>query len=929
MKNRVRRSAVLFLSMMLTVALLAGISPASSAAPLQLGTFEMDRAVPAIAEKAGELGAVDAAQQAGEEVPLKDRLLKDELLKEAEVSADPDEAAAAAEPEAAEAALPEMLTEVELFPEAAEAAEAPAAPVTPATPAAPVASEAPVAPTAPSAPKVSLDALRRANDPDALIAKYGGFGYDQVIYADVVEDSDMTCYVTDSATYFEYPEVSFDWAGYDWSSFDWDLIEDWDDWAEFGSPDWDGYDRMGGFDYMPQMAVLSIGQNLYQLERYKDGTTAFASSWAAFPDGASEPAAEEAPRRLMFDSPLLELTDVRRASNGLLAVTLQESPFAFEETDPFFSDEAWTFDDEILNAADSWAFPADWAFAAADRGCSGCGCTCAGCGCGCRDGAAVNAGPMNADPVNASPENAGVRWVCYLDPATFEVQLVEAEEVSPDGSILPLYSQTVFYTEPESGLYHDLLEKAAVYEAQAFADPRTVTVVYDPGTERETVVSAACEKGDFLSTTFMAGYLLYEDAEGTVPFLGNSDPDKDVTIYAIYDDGSDSAWYVPDTAPADDGGFDAQPADALPDDALPPEVGGDPEAEGPFEAGPAAVPSVEPGSVLIVETEAEDPGVVIVEPDADQPGVVILNPAADTEEDASQEAVNLLEEQETLDYAEVSERVYEANKLDAIFGNHGSVQYCLTFDKDQRPDMPCFIYETPDMAYSEDRDAAFYADRAGFYQMWTDGAWSDLYYTFDFVNGFDPHLNAGYQIMPESPEEWWNPAEETPLDVWAEGGSVYLKSVYSEAMSRAFIETWLPGAYAGQTVTVLAAADQQTYELTSLVYTLFDQDGQVVGTPLIYSIDYDLDEPRACRNLRACAERSTELTAELTIIMNPGTDDEVIETMTVPAGSTVIYVSASGMSLYEDADCTVPASRWDKLSDMTWYIAPDILPEAM
>ena len=924
MKNRVRHSAVLFLSMMLTVALLAGISPASSAAPLQLGTFEMDRAVPAIAEKAGELGAVDAAQQAGEEVPLKDRLLKDELLKEAEVSADPDEAAAAAEPEAAEAALPEMLTEVELFPEAAEAAEAPAAPVTPANPAAPVAPEASVAPTAPSAPKVSLDALRRANDPDALIAKYGGFGYDQVVYADVVEDSDMTCYVTDSATYFEYPEVSFDWAGYDWSSFDWDLIEDWDDWAEFGSPDWDGYDRMDGFDYMPQMAVLSIGQNLYQLERYKDGTTAFASSWAAFPDGASEPAAEEAPRRLLFDSPLLELTDVRRASNGLLAVTLQESPFAFEETDPFFSDEAWTFDDEILNAADSWAFPADWAFAAADRGCSGCCCTCGGCGCGCRDGAAVNAGPMNADPVNA-----GVRWVCYLDPATLEVQLVEAEEVSPDGSILPLYSQTVFYTEPESGLYHDLLEKAAVYEAQAFADPRTVTVVYDPGTERETVVSAACEKGDFLSTTFMAGYLLYEDAEGTVPFLGNSDPDKDVTIYAIYDDGSDSAWYTPDAVPADDGGFDAQPADALPDDALPPAVGGDPEAEGPFEAGPAAAPSVEPGSVQIVETEAEDPGVVIVEPDADQPGVVILNPAADTEEDASQEAVILLEEEETLDYAEVSERVYEANKLDAIFGNHGSVQYCLTFDKDQRPDMPCFIYETRDMAYSENRDAAFYADRAGFYQMWTDGAWSDLYYTFDFVNGFDPHLNAGYQIMPESPEEWWNPAEETPVDAWAEGGSVYLKSAYSEAMSRAFIETWLPGAYTGQTVTVLAAADQQTYELTSLVYTLFDQDGQVVGTPLIYSIDYDLDEPRACRNLRACAERSTELTAELTIIMNPGTDDEVIETMTVPAGSTVIYVSDSGMSLYEDADCTVPASRWDKLSDMTWYLAPDILPEAM
>ena len=747
--------------------------------------------------------------------------------------------------------LPEMLTEQDLLPENSER---------------------------PLNSGLRIEDIMKANDPDALIAKYGGFGYDQVVYADFFDDVDYTCYLTDSQVYYEYPGVSYDWNSFDWNSFDWDLIQDWEDWAEFGSPDWDGYDSMDGFgDYasVPQICILSTDKKTYQMDHYDDGTVAFASTWNAFSDDAvPDLNVEENPLRLLSDSMQFEITDVRDV-NGLLAVTMVESPTAVE-------------DDLFLD----------------DR------CSCDSCS------------------FKDSIEKTGVQWVCYLDPNTLEVQYYEVEAVANDGAVVPLYSRTMFYTEAESGLYHDIQEKAAVYESQTFADPRTVTVIYDPGTERETVVSAVCERGDFLSTTFMAGYLLYEDAEGTVPFLGNSDPDKDVTIYAIYDDGSDSAWYAPDAAPADDGGFDAQPADALPDDALPPEVGGDPEAEGPFEAGPAAV-SVEPGSVLIVETEAEDPGVVIVEPDADQPGVVILNPAADTEEDASQEAVILLEEEETLDYAEVSERVYEANKLDAIFGNHGSVQYCLTFDKDQRPDMPCFIYETPDMAYSEDRDAAFYADRAGFYQMWTDGAWSDLYYTFDFVNGFDPHLNAGYQIMPESPEEWWNPAEETPLDVWAEGGSVYLKSAYSEAMSRAFIETWLPGAYAGQTVTVLAAADQQTYELTSLVYTLFDQDGQVVGTPLIYSIDYDLDEPRACRNLRACAERSTELTAELTIIMNPGTDDEVIETMTVPAGSTVIYVSDSGMSLYEDADCTVPASRWDKLSDMTWYLAPDILPEAM
>jgi hypothetical protein len=78
--------------------------------------------------------------------------------------------------------------------------------------------------------------------------------------------------------------------------------------------------------------------------------------------------------------------------------------------------------------------------------------------------------------------------------------------------------------------------------------------------------------------------------------------------------------------------------------------------------------------------------------------------------------------------------------------------------------------------------------------------------------------------------------------------------------------------------------------------------------------------------MRAAAERSAELTADLTIVMNPGTDREVTESMTVPVGSTVIYVTNEDTTLYEDAECTVPAARWDKLSDMTWYL---VTAEAM
>ena len=59
MKHRNRHSAVMFLSLMLVVALLAGISPASYAAPLQTGASTAGSA-PTIADKAAEAGIAQA-----------------------------------------------------------------------------------------------------------------------------------------------------------------------------------------------------------------------------------------------------------------------------------------------------------------------------------------------------------------------------------------------------------------------------------------------------------------------------------------------------------------------------------------------------------------------------------------------------------------------------------------------------------------------------------------------------------------------------------------------------------------------------------------------------------------------------------------------------------------------------------------------------
>ena len=85
---------------------------------------------------------------------------------------------------------------------------------------------------------------------------------------------------------------------------------------------------------------------------------------------------------------------------------------------------------------------------------------------------------------------------------------------------------------------------------------------------------------------------------------------------------------------------------------------------------------------------------------------------------------------------------------------------------------------------------------------------------------------------------------------------------------------------------------------------------------------YDSAEPRACRNLRAFAERDAARVASIRLVLNPGTAEEEEQTMVVPVGSNVVYFADEWMEMFEDPECTIPAEQWDKLSDHTYYMRP-------
>ena len=530
---------------------------------------------------------------------------------------------------------------------------------------------------------------------------------------------------------------------------------------------------------------------------------------------------------------------------------------------------------------------------------------------------ATEVSPDNVIPAEPAETTAAVssgepmlRTVLTVDAETLEIQKTEQILVSEDGTEELLMVQLMSFTEPDSAFYQEMKERTAPYLSGVLNDPRTVTVIYDPGTEAETVCTRMAEKGDLLYTTFAYGYQLCTDEQGT-PFTG-SDGQGDVTIYAFPEG---TVFDIPENA--------SEEETVVPEMVtLPvPVITEEEAAEAETETVVLPVPVIEAAEDAAEEAAGEELPSVIVESSE-----YVSEDYASEEMPANEEAVKeellpeKLPEDAELSFDEANRAIFEANRLETILSNHESVEYRQLFTAENAPEWPYYVYETSDMAYTETPTVSAYVGNGRYYELMEKTAGSEFYYVFDFCHHYDPAANIGYEIVPQTYEEWWDETQETEAGCYVEGNEIHLLSAATPEGSREIVEKYLQMPYSGEMITSERIADAESFELHRFIFRM-EKDG-VITEPLIYEVEYDSPEPRACRNLRAFAERDAAQVATVRLVMNPGTAEEEEQTMVVPVGSNVVYFADEWMEMFEDPQCTVPAGQWDKLSDHTYYMRP-------
>ena len=508
-------------------------------------------------------------------------------------------------------------------------------------------------------------------------------------------------------------------------------------------------------------------------------------------------------------------------------------------------------------------------------------------------------------PTAVGSSEPTVLTVLTVDAETLEILKAEQSFILEDGSEELLMVQLMSYTEPDLALYREMTERTAPYLNGTLNNPRTVTVIYNPGTEEEVICTHMTEKGDLLYTSFAHGYWICADEQGT-PFEG-SDGQSDVTIYAFPEG---KVFTTPEEETAE------PEMVTLPAPAIEPETVAAEEETAEPETAVWPVPAEEK------ERAEEEMPVVIVEGSE-----YISEEAASEEPVALEEALKeepmpeeILAEATASSFDEVNRAMFEANRLDAILDGHESVEYRQIFGIENAPEWPCYVYETRDMAYTENDSISAYVGNGKYYELIENAAGSEFYYVFDFSHHYDPSANIGYEIVPQTYEEWWDESLETAADCYVEGNEIHLISVTTPEGSREIMEKYLQMPYNGEVISAERVADAETYELHRFVFRM-EKDGEITE-PLSYEVAYDVEQPRACRNLRAFAERDAAQVATVRLVMNPGTEIEEEQTMVVPIGSNVVYFADEWMEMFEDPECTVPAEQWDKLSDHTYYMRP-------
>lgn len=276
---------------------------------------------------------------------------------------------------------------------------------------------------------------------------------------------------------------------------------------------------------------------------------------------------------------------------------------------------------------------------------------------------------------------------------------------------------------------------------------------------------------------------------------------------------------------------------------------------------------------------------------------------------------DMAEEPDEAAAIEFNRKVYEANRLDALFGKYDSITFSFAYPEE--PGRTWYVWETEDSVYQEWRSdkAQFERDRV-VYSMNCDEETGTVSVSCG-VN-IEPDKNPFYSFVGEAEERFFDSSHDHVTRIWTEGNVIHSASQYDETLSRRYVENELGLEYAGQTIRTEISLDAETYELLKSVESMV-QDGKE-SVVCVIDVEYNTLEPVASRTLRAGFERASENMMTVTFVVDAGTDHAFGRALTVPTNTDAGVLYGDVPFVYFNDPHGETLSHWDRMSDLSLYV---------
>ena len=257
------------------------------------------------------------------------------------------------------------------------------------------------------------------------------------------------------------------------------------------------------------------------------------------------------------------------------------------------------------------------------------------------------------------------------------------------------------------------------------------------------------------------------------------------------------------------------------------------------------------------------------------------------------------------------QEIFDANQPEALFKNHQSISICnkmggeLWRESYLTKEYFCDFFPgfdgTPDWAEFVTADAFHYytdGDFLRYLSITPDGVGDFASYHADFYVG----IILGEESLSDTIES-----------VSQKDGRITVKSFWSQELLEAL------GVSSANFEYVL---DANTYEAISITRTYTLDDGSVFNE--VEEITYDAEASDLTKDFLAYATR-TENLRNITVVSNPGTDQETSKTVQTPKGLVIGFrydeEAAYEFKLYTDAACTEAYDPYVNTdADLTVYV---------